>query len=1223
MSCQVVVAGAKARGPAFAAFLVLWAVAALAGAACLKPVREPDCLLDRTCECKQRSDCTDGKDCIDGHCVLLVDAGRPGELGWPCAKDGDCLFGPCLAKGPGNGQVCSATCASDGGVPCGKGWECKSPAPGAADLCVPPFQALCLRCQRDTDCNAAGDRCLDLGHGEKACGQDCSGSACPTGFECRALALDAGIAHQCVPTSGTCECSAVSVGLRRTCSRANAIGRCFGFETCQPDSSWNGCDARDAGPEVCDGVDNDCNGLTDQYDPGMDVSKVPGYPDCRKGVACTGKVYCGAVGPDAGYGFLCSAPDPRQETCNGVDDDCNGLVDDGLVDGAGHYFNVRACGSCNADCLLDLAHLATDGGLDAGPLPNAAACVMAGSTPTCVPRACAKGFFLNSTTQPASCEQAASPECRPCTSAGDCVVPGDDCQPVGNEPGKFCLQACDVSATYAGCTGVVGQQGCCPTGSTCEAVAGQKLCTPVGGSCTCTPDRQGLTRGCTRTSGAATCLGQQVCGPTGYGVCDTSKTAVEFCDGLDNDCNGIVDDGFINTRGTRTYDTDEHCGNCTTNCTVRWNPAIQHAVGGCVPQLASAPQCRIVQCTTTTVAGGGACRVDADCAGGRTCDPAFHQCVRACTATSPCGAGEQCSNGACTRACGTAAECTQAYGAGSTCGPDRLCAVTYQFNDTNQDDTDGCECASASGVVDTPDVSPTYPVAGMPYVDRDCDGLDGEEATSLFVWARSTSSQGTRLAPYRTLGEAIAAFRPGVHSAILVAQGTYVEQVVLRDGVSLHGGYSADFRKRDVVTYPTLVEAPEPDPTVTTSRRGTVNAEGLAARTVFAGFTVRGYDVLSRPLPGQAARNSYAVYVKNAPNLVFANNHVVGGRGGDSTPGLPGLAGDNGGYGRDGVPTRECASPECVGETQAGGVGGLNGACLGGTSGQPGAGTDLNLDPQQYPNGSPLNGRGGANATYAHSDPSQNAFCKYDCTVPADGLAGGAARNGDDGQVGQGGTACATAVGQLTGDDWATPVGGAGAGGVAGRGGGGGGGGGCVHNRNPATCTIGRLVGDLGGTGGGGGAGGCGGNAGMGAGGGGASIAIFILGGLPALEGNLVDLGFGGIGGNGGAGGYGGLGGPGGRGGVNTTAAWCAGQGGPGGRGGNGGPGAGGGGGCGGSVFGVAGSGIAAGAYDTRNTFAPLPMNAAGAGGLGGRSPAAAGAGADGVSGTVVLLQSF
>jgi hypothetical protein len=545
--------------------------------------------------------------------------------------------------------------------------------------------------------------------------------------------------------------------------------------------------------------------------------------------------------------------------------------------------------------------------------------------------------------------------------------------------------------------------------------------------------------------------------------------------------------------------------------------------------------------------------------------------------------------------------------------------VTYQFVNADKEPTNGCECA-AFGTTDEPDLAKTYPGPGLPAVDRNCDSVDGVAATALYVWALSPGSQGTRAAPYRTLGEAIAAFQPALHSAILVAQGTYVEQVVMRDGVSLYGGYSSDFSRHDVVLFPTFIEAAEP----AGATRGTVNAEGLGARTVLAGFTIRGYDVISRPLPGQPGRNSHAIYVKNSPGLVIQNDHVVGGRGGDGAPALPGVAGANGGQGANGLPTRECATPQCTGETQAGGAPGANVACGGLSAGNPGAGSDLQLDPQEYVSTLNGNGRGGANGVYNHSDPSQFDLCKYDCTVPGTGLSGGAAQSGADGAAGLPGRACTAPLGAIAGDDWATPAGALGSQGTPGRGGGGGGAGGCVRNDNPATCTIGHRVGDLGGTGGGGGAGGCGGGRGTGAAGGGASFAIFVVGAAPGIDGNLIDLGFGGAGGSGGAGGYGGLGGQGGRGGENTAVAWCAGQGGPGGRGGSGGAGSGGGGGCGGAVFGIAGTSISAAGYAARNTLAPAPLNAAGLAGAGGASPAGPSfKGGDGAVGALGFIQSF
>ena len=52
-----------------------------------------------------------------------------------------------------------------------------------------------------------------------------------------------------------------------------------------------------------------------------------------------------------------------------------------------------------------------------------------------------------------------------------------------------------------------------------------------------------------------------------------------------------------------------------------------------------------------------------------------------------------------------------------------------------------------AGVVDTPDISATYPEAGWPYVDRNCDGVDGDLPSALFVWSGTDSSQGTLPSP--------------------------------------------------------------------------------------------------------------------------------------------------------------------------------------------------------------------------------------------------------------------------------------------------------------------------------------------------------------------------------------------------------------------------------------------------------------------------------------------
>jgi hypothetical protein len=273
-------------------------------------------------------------------------------------------------------------------------------------------------------------------------------------------------------------------------------------------------------PEICNGIDDDCEGNVDNGNPGGGLACNTGLP----GICALGTTACinGAL--------VCQQnQQARAETCNGLDDNCNGQVDDGNP-GGGVACNTGQPGVCAAGTTV-----CTNGAI---------ACVI--NTQTCGVGACRRTMPICVNGMPQAC------------------VPGTPTAEICNGIDDDCDGTVDGGNPGGGLNCNTGGAGECTNGTT-VCINGVIVCESYGG-------------------GTTTC-GVGACQRTVYNcvngqrqICVPGMATPETCNGIDDDCNGLVDEG--NPGGGLACNTGL-TGACALGTTVCSNGAIS-----CVPNQA-------------------------------------------------------------------------------------------------------------------------------------------------------------------------------------------------------------------------------------------------------------------------------------------------------------------------------------------------------------------------------------------------------------------------------------------------------------------------------------------------------------------------------------------------------------------------------------------------------------------------------------------------------------
>ena len=347
-------------------------------------------------------------------------------------------------------------------------------------------------------------------------------------------------------------------------------GDCRGGRTTCVDGEWGACEGQIVPePEVCDGVDNDCNGLADDDGDGQALvvdcyqgaGDTAGVGACREG---TSLCRFGHLGPCVGQVV------PGREICDRADNDCDGETDEVEGGCACEAGAQRECytgpdGTAGTGACSTGVQTCAEDGASWGPcageaVPQGEACNGADDNCNAETDEGVPGVGLGCTDGLGACRAEGLLACR-----GDGVLcafgdpgPGEPAPEVCDDVDNDCDGTTDEDFPInqacirgVGTCSVEGLSRCNAFGEVrCAVVPGipqAELCNQADDDCDGQVDEEfRVARPCTVGAGECRRAGLLVCDGEEGSTCNAQPEdpEAEQCDGVDNDCDGDTDEGF-------------------------------------------------------------------------------------------------------------------------------------------------------------------------------------------------------------------------------------------------------------------------------------------------------------------------------------------------------------------------------------------------------------------------------------------------------------------------------------------------------------------------------------------------------------------------------------------------------------------------------------------------------------------------------------------------------